>query len=219
MKTIAVMQPYFLPYAGYFRLFAAADTVALFDCVQFPRRGWVHRNRLPDTAGNPAWLTLPIARAPRETPISALRFASDADTRFAAQCARFPDLQKTGHPLLDVMQTTLQPAGNVADYLERLLKDCCRMLGLSFDIVRTSTLPIAPDLRGQDRVLAIAETIGAERYVNLEGGGVLYDPAVFAEHGMELRILEPWDGSRWSILHRLLTEPPEDVAREIRAQA
>jgi hypothetical protein len=45
MTTVAVMQPYFLPYPGYFRLFAAADQVALFDCVQFPRRGWVHRSR------------------------------------------------------------------------------------------------------------------------------------------------------------------------------
>jgi hypothetical protein len=39
MTTVAVMQPYFMPYAGYFRLFAAADVFVLFDCVQFPRRG------------------------------------------------------------------------------------------------------------------------------------------------------------------------------------
>ena len=38
MTTIAVMQPYFVPYAGYFRLFAVADVVVMFDCVQFPRR-------------------------------------------------------------------------------------------------------------------------------------------------------------------------------------
>jgi hypothetical protein len=40
------MQPYFVPYAGYFRLFAASDLFVIYDCVQFPRRGWVHRNRL-----------------------------------------------------------------------------------------------------------------------------------------------------------------------------
>jgi hypothetical protein len=44
--TIAVMQPYFIPYAGYFRLFAASDLFVIYDCVQFPRRGWVQRNRL-----------------------------------------------------------------------------------------------------------------------------------------------------------------------------
>jgi hypothetical protein len=47
MATVAVMQPYFMPYAGYFRLFCAADVFVMFDCVQFRRRGWVHRNRFP----------------------------------------------------------------------------------------------------------------------------------------------------------------------------
>ena len=45
-STMAIMQPYFIPYAGYFRLFAASDLFVIYDCVQFPRRGWVHRNKL-----------------------------------------------------------------------------------------------------------------------------------------------------------------------------
>ena len=32
---VAIMQPYFMPYAGYFRLFAAADLFVALDCVQF----------------------------------------------------------------------------------------------------------------------------------------------------------------------------------------
>ena len=63
MTTIAVMQPYFVPHAGYFRLFAASDLFVVFDCVQFPRRGWVHRNRLPDAQGRARWLTLPLSKA------------------------------------------------------------------------------------------------------------------------------------------------------------
>ena len=61
--TVAVMQPYFIPYAGYFRLFAASDLFVIYDCVQFPRRGWVHRNRLLDRSGKLRWLTLPLDRA------------------------------------------------------------------------------------------------------------------------------------------------------------
>ena len=51
LTTIAVMQPCFVPYAGYVRLFAASDLLVVFDCVPFPRRGWVHRNRLPNARG------------------------------------------------------------------------------------------------------------------------------------------------------------------------
>ena len=42
-KRIAVMQPYFFPYLGYFRLFSQADEFVIYDCVQMPRRGRVHR--------------------------------------------------------------------------------------------------------------------------------------------------------------------------------
>jgi hypothetical protein len=60
----AIMQPYFLPYAGYFRLFAATDLFVVYECVQFPRRGWVHRNQLVNTAGAERWLTLPLEKVP-----------------------------------------------------------------------------------------------------------------------------------------------------------
>lgn len=48
--TVAIMQPCFIPYVGYFRLFAASDLFVICDCVQFPRRDGVHRNRLLDGA-------------------------------------------------------------------------------------------------------------------------------------------------------------------------
>ena len=81
--AVAIMQPYFLPYAGYFRLFAATDLFVIYDCVQFPRRGWVHRNRLVDASGKERWLTLPLAKVPQRTLIRDLCFASDAiDIRY-----------------------------------------------------------------------------------------------------------------------------------------
>jgi WbqC-like protein family len=215
MTTVAVMQPYFLPYAGYFRLFAAADRVALFDCVQFPRRGWVHRNRLPNAAGDPAWLTLPLQRAAVDARISDLRFADDALERLQASSRRFPVLNSCRHPLCDAM---LRLDGTVCDYLEKLLGFCCRTLDLPFETVRTSTLGLDPSLHGQDRVLAAARALGATRYVNLEGGRTLYDAAAFGDHGIELRFLPEWRGSRWSILHRILTEPAEIIAGDIRSQ-
>jgi len=76
--TVAIMQPYFIPYAGYFRLFAASDLFVVYDCVQFPRRGWVHRNRLVDRNGALRWLTLPLRSAPQDVLIRDLQFASDA---------------------------------------------------------------------------------------------------------------------------------------------
>ncbi len=215
MTTVAVMQPYFLPYTGYFRLFAAADHVALFDCVQFPRRGWVHRNRFPNAAGDPDWLTLPLQRAPIDALIQDLRFADDAANRLRAARQRFPILRDDCHPLVDAMQRL---DGTVCDYIERLLRLCCDALSLPFRATRTSSLGLDPSLRGQERVMAAARALGATRYINLEGGRSLYDADGFGHHGMTLAFLPEWHGARWSILYRLLTEPAKRVAEEIRAQ-
>src|SRR5438874_2141062 len=76
--TVAIMQPYFIPYAGYFRLFAASNLFVIYDCVQFPRQGWVHRNQLADHSGMRRWLTLPLEKAAQNVLIRDLRFAPNA---------------------------------------------------------------------------------------------------------------------------------------------
>ena len=43
---LAVMQPYFFPYLGYFDLINQVDTWIVFDIVQFIRHGWINRNRI-----------------------------------------------------------------------------------------------------------------------------------------------------------------------------
>ena len=209
------MQPYFIPYAGYFRLFAEADVVCIFDCVQFPRRGWVHRNQLPGVAGRPLWLTLPLAKRPMNTRIADLRFADDAAEALATRCRTFPVLRDVRHPLLDAM---LNPSGDVVSYLERLLSVACREMRLPFNVVRTTSLQIPTAFQGQERVLEVCRKFGAERYINLSGGRRLYDAMSFQSQGIELKLFEPWTGPNWSILYRLLTEPSANVAAQVNAQ-
>ncbi|HAP16296.1 MAG TPA: hypothetical protein DCR38_00890, partial [Butyricimonas virosa] len=44
--TLAVMQPYFLPYIGYFQLIKAVDKFVVYDDVNFIKRGWINRNNI-----------------------------------------------------------------------------------------------------------------------------------------------------------------------------
>ena len=211
------MQPYFIPYAGYFRLFTAADVVVMFDCVQFPRRGWVHRNRLPLASGELAWLSLPVAKCGRTTLIRDLVFAPDAAKRFEAATRRFPILERARENDAEIFARLVEfGSGTVADYLCELLRSLAGDLGFSTPMVRSSSLGIPLELRGQDRILAIVERLGANRYVNAPGGRALYDANVFAARGIDLRFLPPYDVSNASILTRLLSEPAPAVADEIR---
>jgi hypothetical protein len=219
MTTVAVMQPYFLPYAGYYRLFAAADIFVAFDCVQFPRRGWVHRNQFPVAPGVTDWLTLPVQKCDRSTRIADLVFVPDAEALLRRSAHRFPILKSawdTASPLIDHIKIT--GSGTVADYLCAQLASLTALLGVSRPIVRSSALGIPADVHGQARVIAIARALGATRYVNSPGGRSLYQREAFDEQGIELRFLSPFTASTDSILSLLLTDSTEQIAALIRSE-
>ena len=45
MKSIAIMQPYFMPYIGYFQLINAVDEFVVYDNIKYTKKGWINRNR------------------------------------------------------------------------------------------------------------------------------------------------------------------------------
>lgn len=215
MKTVAVMQPYFFPYAGYFRLFAASDVFVLYDCVQFPRRGWVHRNRMVAQTGNLRWLTLPLEHAPREARIADLQFRPQAGMEIERQLRRFPALVRDDDDATSWCAIVRDASGTPVDYLEKTLRLVCAQLGLETTILRSSALGLPEHLHGEERILAIAEALSADVYVNSPGGRELYSTSAFERHGVELRFLEPWEGSEVSMLQRMVEEESAAIADEI----
>ena len=56
---VAIMQPTYLPWAGYFAMMDRVDQFVLLDDVQFEKRSWQQRNRIK-TANSLVWLTVPV---------------------------------------------------------------------------------------------------------------------------------------------------------------
>jgi hypothetical protein len=217
--TVAIMQPYFFPYAGYFRLFAASDLFVIYDCVQFPRRGWVHRNKLIDASGEARWLTLPLEKAPQSALICDLQFPPNAAELLAERMRPFP-LAAAATPATEhILAALADIRGTPVDYIERLLEITVAYCGLPWRTVRSSTLNVPPELHGQDRILEIARRLGASRYINASGGRELYDPAVFDNAGIELQFLIDYPGPNASILQRMLSDDRAGLARDIVASA
>jgi len=59
MKSLAIMQPTFMPWVGYFALIDAVDQFVFLDHVQFDKRSWQQRNQIK-TPNGPLWLTAPV---------------------------------------------------------------------------------------------------------------------------------------------------------------
>ena len=215
--TVAIMQPYFIPYAGYFRLFAASDLFVIYDCVQFPRRGWVHRNKMPGADGRECWLTLPLAKMPRDVRIRDLSFCADAGAILQERMRRIPLLASPRQADSEIVESLKHVVGTPVDYLERLLSDTVSWLGLRWRTIRSSSLDLPDSLHGQDRIIEIARRLGATRYVNAPGGRRLYEPERFAAAGIELRFLDPYPGPSSSILQRILEEDRQSLSEDILA--
>ena len=56
---IAIHQPHYLPWLGYFAKWASADLFVFLDTVQYEKNGWQNRNRIK-TPDGPRWLTVPV---------------------------------------------------------------------------------------------------------------------------------------------------------------
>jgi WbqC-like protein len=214
---VAIMQPYFFPYAGYFNLFAAVDVFVVLDCVQFPRRGYVHRNQISDRQNTPQWLTLPLQKAERDTTrICDLQFALLARELMLEQFRRFPCLIKLDQTAPDLFRSILDFERSPVAYLVENLRNITRLLGFERSMVLSSSLNVSSDLKAQARIIEIARRVGARHYVNASGGRGIYEAEAFGGAGLTLNFLSDHQGSFKSILERVLTEEIGSIVGELR---
>jgi len=209
------MQPYLIPYAGYFRLLSDTDMFVIYDDVQFPKEGWVHRNRLLNRNNELAWCTLPLKKKSLATKISEIEFSADADIRWESQLRKFPIMDEKYLPddLLKKMVCNLD--SSPVDFIVKILQLTCEILNIPFNVEYSSNINVGSDMKGQDRVLEIVKHFGAEEYVNAPGGKHLYDEKDFLNQGIRLSFIPDYQGSNTSILQRLLTEKTSDIREEI----
>ena len=208
------MQPYFFPYLGYFRLFASVDLFVIYDCVQFPRRGWVHRNRVLFDS-RLEWITLPIQKSPQSTKIYQLQFQQNSAQWYLNLIHKIGRCSFANGGENFPGRDILMPSGEVVDYLEKTLVWSCEALEISTQMVRSSMFNLDECYRGQDRILELCRVVGATEYLNLPGGLELYDQEAFKSANVELAFLPVFEGSHESLLGRCMKEPHVDLRKEL----
>jgi hypothetical protein len=221
-RKVAVMQPYFLPYIGYFQLVAAVDVFVVYDNIKYTKKGWINRNRLL-AGGVDQTFTLPL-RAGSDAEHVRERFLAD-DFRprklldqFRGAYRAAPEFDRV-YPLLE--RIILHPDRNLFDFIRHALEAVCAELDVRTEIRISSSIGIDHDLRHQDKVLALCEATGATTYVNAIGGTELYSAEDFAARGVELRFIRarpleyPQFGQAFvpwlSIVDVMMFNPPDRV--------
>ncbi len=194
--TLGIMQPYFLPYLGYFELIRRADRWVVFDTAQFIRHGWVNRNRILHPSDGWQYIRAPVARHSNRLPISEVRIADRAGwrERLIAQLGHYRRRAPFYVETVAMLEPCLAGSGSSLSRLNlALLEAVCERLELRFEplVWSAADVPIGPVTAPGDWALRISEALGADEYVNPPGGAEIFDPSAFRSAGVTLTLLEP----------------------------
>lgn len=189
---IAVMQPYFLPYIGYFQLMSAVDRFIVFDNVQYVRQGWINRNRILQH-NQPGIITLPLAKDSRFLAINGRHLSEsfireDLLNQFLEAYRHAPYF----HTIFPVVEKIVNcSCDNLSAYLCYSLDVLRQLLSLECEMTLASDVDIDHKLRAQDKILSICSALGANTYINLPGGRELYDSESFQLQDVNLQFIQP----------------------------
>jgi hypothetical protein len=190
--TVAIMQPYFFPYLGYFSLIKNSNLFVILDEVQFIRHGWIERNRIlkPDMGWQ--YIGCPLEKHSRDTLIKHIRIKNEDKwkEKILAQLIHYKKKAPFYGETISLLNKIFQiDTDNISFFNQKSLEEICNYLRFDFDIKNFKELnvdiekPTKPD----EWALNICKKIGGvERYVNPIGGQSFFDKKKYQENNIEL---------------------------------
>lgn len=193
---IAIMQPYFMPYIGYFSLIKHTNKFVLLDEVQFIRHGWIERNRVLKQNGGWTYIKVPVIKnVGRDTLIKNIRIDNKQSWRekIFAQLLHYkkiaPHYLEVIRLLNDLFRNEYE---DIVSLNKAALEIVCAYLGFEAQISIFSEMGLSiEDVNSADEwALNICKAIGnIKEYWNPEGGMVFFDPNKYARNAIELRFI------------------------------
>lgn len=187
---LGIMQPYFLPYIGYFQLMSAVDKYVIYDNIEYTKKGWINRNRILRN-GSDALITIPLEKDSDYLDIRERYVSKNFDRkklinqiREAYRKAPFFD---TVMPLLENIIN--KEEDNLAHYIFYSVEQIKTYLQIETELIVSSTIDMDHTLKGQDKVIALCKELKATSYYNSIGGQALYSKEDFTRENIELSFL------------------------------
>jgi hypothetical protein len=187
------MQPYLLPYVGYFQLMRSADTFIILDDVNFKKKSWINRNSILINRTSHTF-TLPVEKASQNVKIRDL-WLSQSDEwgeRFRKSIAHAYRSAAYFEPVYNLLEDVFSTKSrNLAEFVTQSVLLVADYLKLETQVITSSSVYRNSHLRGEERIIDICRQAGATQYINSAGGRNLYDQKHFMDHGIELGFLSP----------------------------
>lgn len=189
---IGIMQPYFIPYIGYWQLMNAVDKYIVYDDVNYIKGGWINRNRIL-VDGIPKYINIlldhasPYKKINETTVIHDLLHITKSLRTIEFAYKKAPYFLEVFPLVEDIFKCGEE---NAVAYLMNSFKIICSYLDIRTEIILSSKVDKDCSLKGQDRVLNICESFKADQYYNAIGGKELYSFKAFEERGIKLSFVQ-----------------------------
>jgi hypothetical protein len=183
--TLAVLQPGYLPWLGYFDQMRRSDVFVLYDDVQYDKHGWRNRNRIKTPSG-PLWLTVPARHSGLDRP-SINEIEIDGHTPWARKHVASLRQYYSRAPFMAQYMPELEavlgrPWRRLVDLNEAVMALLAGWLGITTPVVRSSLLGIGGDKSA--RLLGICRHVGATRYLSGDAAREYLDESAFRAAGI-----------------------------------
>ena len=182
---LAIHQPHYFPYPGFFHKLALCDAFVIMDATQYDRR-FTNRNRILDPHGE-VWLTVPIEKSGKFMPNREVRVNNSIPWRedhwkkllvSYANAQHFDDYASELRKFYEKDWTFL------FDLDLETTKKALEWLGMKLPILLESDLDVRST--GTQRLVDICEAVGADVYVSGSGGRDYMDESLFHRRGIGL---------------------------------
>jgi hypothetical protein len=190
MKKIAIMQPYFFPYIGYFQLIHSVDEFVVYDNIEFTKKGWINRNRIL-VNGIDVYISLPLKKDSDFLHVKDRFLADTWDVerkkmlnRIIESYRKAPFFRET-YEVLE--RCIMYEDHNLFNFIFHSVLTLVNYLNIDTKLTVSSTLSIDHQLKSEDKVIAICKLQQAGVYINPIGGVSLYDKERFLSHNLELK--------------------------------
>jgi len=187
---IAIMQPYFLPYVGYFQLINKVDRFVVYDNIQYTKRGWINRNKYL-LNNKSKYVSIPVEKFSHKEKIIKIKISKIYQKekilrQFCNAYKKAPYFEERYELLAKII---MFPSQNLFEYIYFSISSICEYLNIKTKVFISSNIDHDPALRSEDKVIDICKQLNGTIYINPEGGVKIYKKNNFKKYKLILKFL------------------------------
>lgn len=186
---LGIMQPYFLPYIGYFQLINSVDSFIIYDDANYIKQGWINRNRIL-LNGDSFVFRINLSGASSNKKINEIGLGNNREKLFKTIRESYSKAPyyKQGLDLLNIIFG--YKTSNLSDFITNSIIKTCNYLNINTEILISSRIEKDDSWKGEKKVIEICRLFNADTYINAIGGLNLYDSTNFQDNGIKLLFLK-----------------------------